>query len=329
MNNFCTLFDTNYLTRGLALYKSLKEVCESFHLYIFAFDAECFDTLKKLELEDATIIPLSQFEDEDLLKIKPTRNSTEYCWTSTPSTILFVLKNFNVESCTYLDADLFFYSSPQIVFDELNSNSILLTEHRYSKVYKKEIENSGKYCVQFITFKNNKEGLEALTWWRNKCLEWCYDRIEDGKFGDQMYLNDWKERFPGVHVLQHLGGGIAGWNVSRYNFRVISNILYGFEKLSENKFPVVFYHFHNLKFYTNGQIELGPRIISKDAINIFYKPYIITLLQIEKEILKINPSINPNGVTKKKLIIKSPLTFIKRKLFKTHHVYNLKRFLER
>ena len=33
-------------------------------------------------------------------------------------------------------------------------------------------------------------GLKALKWWRDRCLEWCYARIEDGKFGDQFYIED-------------------------------------------------------------------------------------------------------------------------------------------
>lgn len=35
---FCTLFDSNYLDRGIALYNSILRVMDSFKLYLFAFD---------------------------------------------------------------------------------------------------------------------------------------------------------------------------------------------------------------------------------------------------------------------------------------------------
>ena len=174
--------------------------------------------LINLSLANATIISLSQLEDKDLLRVKSDRTIAEYCWTATPSTIFYVIKKYNVESCTYVDADVYFYLSPQIIFDELADNSILLTEHRYSHEYRKDEKNNGKYCVQFITFKNDIYGLEALTWWKDQCIIWCYNRHENGKFGDQMYLDDWTTRFRKVHVMQHLGGGLAGWNISQYDF---------------------------------------------------------------------------------------------------------------
>lgn len=34
--NFCTLFDSYYLDKGLALYSSLEKVSEDFTLYVFA-----------------------------------------------------------------------------------------------------------------------------------------------------------------------------------------------------------------------------------------------------------------------------------------------------
>jgi hypothetical protein len=325
--NFCTLFDSNYLSRGIALYRSLEKNCENFHLFVFAFDKRTYHLLKKLNLSKATIISLDEFEDEKLLAVKPSRTIAEYCWTSTSSTILYVLENFEVDNCTYVDADVFFYSSPKPLFDELGDKSILITEHRYSPQYNKELK-AGKYCVQFVTFKKDENGIKALKWWRERCLEWCYARYEDGKFGDQLYLNDWTERFDGVHVLQHLGGGLAAWNVQQYNFKIINNKIFGVEKSTGKEFEVIFYHFHYLKFFYNGKIELGRRKLSKDVIEIFYKNYIKLLEDIKNDMLKIEPSFDPNGSIKNNFNWKTPVLYFYRKLSGFYNIFDKEKFLE-
>jgi hypothetical protein len=327
MYNFCTLFDTHYFSRGLALYYSLEEHCSNFHLYIFAFNDKAYNTLLKLNLSKATIISLAEFEDEELLRVKPTRNIAEYCWTSTSSTILYVLEKYKVESCTYLDADLYFYSSPKPLFDELGENSIFLTEHRYSPKYNKELK-SGKYCVQFVTFKNDERGLKALKWWRERCLEWCYARYEDGKFGDQLYLDDWTERFESVHVMKHLGGGLAAWNVQQYSFIKVRNKIIGTELTSGNKFDVIFYHFHYLKFFTNGRIELGRRVLSDNTKKIFYKLYIKRLDEIKERICKIDNSFDPHGTSKEPINWKTPILFVYRKLTNGYNLFRKTEFLK-
>ena len=234
MLNFCTLFDSRYMSRGMAMYESLKKHCNNFHLYIFAFDDPCYNFFKKNAFDNITIISLNEFEDQELLRIKPTRSKGEYCWTCTSSTILYVLNNYPVDNCTYVDADLYFFASPQILIDEIGNNSILLTEHRYTPEYD-QTKTSGKYCVQFMYFKKDARGIKALQWWRERCIEWCYNRMEDGKFGDQKYLDDWTERFEGVHVLKNLGGGVAPWNMQQYTFYKENNKLYGIEEATQKE----------------------------------------------------------------------------------------------
>lgn len=302
------------------MYYSLEKHCDNFHLYIFAFDKSAEEVLKKFQLKNATIISLQQFEDKELLKVKPTRTIAEYCWTSTSSTILYVLNNFSFEACTYLDADLFFYSSPINIFEELGDKSILLTEHRYSPQYNKEIK-SGKYCVQFVTFKNNEHGLKALKWWRERCLEWCYNRFEEGKFGDQLYLDDWTERFEGVHVLQHRGGGLAAWNVQQYNFFFENQKLFGTEKTLDEKFEVIFYHFHYLRFFSNGKIELGRRTLTKNILNVFYKPYVVRLEEIKQKIQSLGYDFDSHGAQREKINWKTPILFLYRKLSGVYNIY--------
>ena len=55
------------------MYNSLSQHCKDFHLYVFAFNDECYSILQSLQLKNVTIISLSEFEDEELLKVKPIR----------------------------------------------------------------------------------------------------------------------------------------------------------------------------------------------------------------------------------------------------------------
>ena len=324
--NFCTLFDSNYLTRGLALHESMVKYIPDFKLFIFAFDDRSHKILTKMKLKNTVVISLKEFEYPRLLEVKPTRSVAEYCWTSTSSTVLYVLDRFGVDNCTYIDADICFYSSPEPIFTEMGDNSILLTEHRYSPRYNKEVK-SGRYCVQFVTFKNDERGRKALTWWRDRCLEWCYDRYEDGKFGDQLYLDDWTERFEGVHVMQHLGGGLAAWNVQQYDFVEINGKLTGKELSSGQQFDVIFYHYHYLRFFKGGKIELGRRVLTKNVLDIFYKPYILTLDRLKREITTRWPGFDPNGTRESKFRVVTPAIYIMRKLTGVYNVFDENTFL--
>jgi hypothetical protein len=295
MLNFCTLFDSNYLTRGLLAYESLMRTTENkAHLYVFAFDDLCAEILEKLRLPNLTLVTLAEFEDEELLKIKPTRSRGEYCWTCTSSTIYYCLKKFNLENCTYIDADLFFYGNPQVLIDEMGYKNVLITEHRYTKNYDQSVL-SGKYCVQFMYFDNSPEAFEVLVWWRDRCLEWCYNRHEDGKFGDQKYLDDWLIRFPkAVHVLENLGGGLAPWNVQQYSF----NTDFAEDKRSKIRFSPIFFHFHGLKYFENGKSIFAPHtyILAEKVIENFYKPYLTALQNMQSKLSEIKPSYLNLGV---------------------------------
>ena len=315
MYNYCTLFDSKYLSRGLAMYESLKKYSNNYHLYIFAFDVRSYSILKKLNLPLATIISLDEFEDEKLLEVKKNRTQEEYCWTCTPSVIKYCIENFNLESCTYLDADIYFFSDPNILIEEMGGKSILITEHRYTPKYNRT-KTRGVYNVQFMTFKNDKNGMKALNWWRNSCIIWCYNKVEDGKFGDQKYLDDWIFRFEGVHVLKHLGGGVAPWNVQQY-------------KLEEKSFELIFYHFHGFKFLLNDKVDLGGYAFTKEDIKLLYKPYLIHLKKIKEKILLFNDNYDYHGtVTSIKFNWKEPIKYFKGLLGRGYNIHQINYILK-
>lgn len=300
MLNFCTLFNTTYLSRGLAMYRSLEQHCEDFHLYIFAFDQHCFEALVKLNLPHASIVSLKEFENADLLAVKTERTAQEYCWTCASSTIKHSITAFQLDHCTYVDADLLFFKNPQVLIDEMGEKSVLITEHRYTPAYDQSAA-SGIYCVQFMTFKNTEEGMSVLNWWVNACLDWCFNRFEDNKFGDQKYLDDWTTRFSCVHVLNHLGGGVAPWNIQQYAFKNVSGEAIC-KELSENQiFDLVFYHYHGFSYSSKRSYMLTHKFynLNRNHIKHIYKPYVKALSLAEEQINANLDGIVPYAINHK------------------------------
>jgi hypothetical protein len=315
MLNFCTLFDSNYLSRGLVTYQSLMTATHNTaHLYVFAFDDACFDVLSSMKLPNLTVISLSEFEDDALLAIKPTRSRGEYCWTCTSSTILYCLEKLKLDNCTYIDADMYFYTNPQVLIDEkADAADVIITEHRYTPQYDKS-KLSGIYCVQFMYFQNTEGGRLVLNWWRDRCLEWCYNRHEDGKFGDQKYLDDWTNRFGDtVHVCRHLGAGLAPWNVQQFELSLsegdihcdvkenYKNLIFNdlwIGKEGKSEFNPVFFHFHGVKLYDNGAAIYAPRmyILNKTVRHIFYDIYLQKLQLAQEELVSFEPALDKKGL---------------------------------
>lgn len=229
-----------------------------------------YDQIKKMSLKNVELIRLVDFEDAELLAIKTTRTLTEYCWTLSSSLPLYVLKKApSIEHIAYLDSDLFFFSSPQPVYDEMGDNSIAIVRHNYSKELSSLEKNSGIYNVSMIIFKNDDRGIACLTWWRERCLEWCYARYEDGKFGDQVYLNDWPEKFPGTHVVKHKGINLAPWNMNKYVLSEKDG------KVFVDEDPLIYYHCHSFKMYAKNDFMLynfSYLMFSQDVL-LIYGPY--------------------------------------------------------
>lgn len=237
MMNFCTLFDSYYIHKGIALYLSLEKVTDDFHLYVMAFDDDSYNKLNSLHFAHMTVVNWSIFEKDRILEIKNERTRAEYCWSCGPSVIHYFLTNYKLPSITYLDSDLYFVGNPQIAFDEIGDKSVAITEQGVSE---KSAKLYGKYCVQFMYFKNDVDGLAALTWWRDSCLDWCYQRFEGDKYGDQKYLDQFPVKFKNVHIMTNYGVGIAPWNMHKYAFT--GNTL----EYEGNSYPCVFFHMHGI-----------------------------------------------------------------------------------
>jgi hypothetical protein len=240
--HFCTYFDRNYLTRAVALHQSLVRHSPSFTLWALCLDADAHAAVYALGIDSFKPIRLADLEQADpaLLEAKPNRSTVEYYFTLSPALPLHLLDTVpDIESITYLDSDLLFYSSPQPVFDELGAGSVAIVPHRYPPKLQ-ELSIYGTYNVAWVTFRNDSAGREVLGRWRRQCLEWCRDHVEDGKFADQGYLDEWPG-LPGVRVIENLGVDLAPWNFMQYR------IDFKTQPPTVDGLPLVFYHFQSFK----------------------------------------------------------------------------------
>ena len=287
MQIFCTLFDSYYLDKGITMYHSLEECTSDFKLYIFAFDDKAYEILKGFNLNHAVIIHYSEIEDKELLRLKTERSKAEYCWTCTPVIIEYVLKHYGEPSCTYIDSDLYFFGNPQILFDEIieAKANIVITEHRFKDSWngRRLCKRSGKYCVEFNYFDQSENAWKALAWWRKKCIEWCYHLYEPERMGDQKYLEKFPKLFKGVYELRHLGGGVAPWNLGQYELkRMEKGVPILFDKKSGVEFPIVFYHFQNIRFLSENTVNISSGTYSRKTKDAIYIPYLKEIDRIRK-----------------------------------------------
>lgn len=300
MYYFSTYFDINYLPRALCLLDSLEKHCESFRVYALCLDDLCLELIKELGRSYVVPFGLSELEASNpaLVSVKNKRSLIEYYYTCGPSFLSFLMDRFSeIDLLTYIDADLFFYSNPQPLFDQFKKHSIGVFPHHmpdYSKV-----TAQGKFNVGWINFRRDANGLACLYWWRDRCIEWCFERYEDGKYADQLYLDQWPELFDGFFEFTYKGANIGAWNVRDYQFSLKSGRVYVDED------PLIFYHFHGLKKMMNNlyNTSLGiarkpPSPILKEQI---YAGYIELL---EKYSMGRNPTSSIRNYNPKFYIIK-------------------------
>lgn len=309
VRHFCTYFDSHYLTRGLALYRSLSRHAGEFVLHALALDETTRRILTAMKLPHVRVVPLPELEeyDPDLASVKKNRSRVEYYFTCTPSLTRYVIEHVaDSEIVTYLDADLFLFADPEPIFRELGDGAVLIVAHRFPPDLR-HFESAGVYNVGWLSFRKTPEGQTCLNWWRERCLEWCFDRVEPDRFADQKYLDDWPARFPGVVVLQHKGGGLAPWNVRNYALTESAGGIWVDDQ------PLILYHFHGLRWVKPWLVQsrlseygVSPGQTLKGRL---YAPYLRELLRVERDLrtrFRWSRAEQPSEMQRNPLILTRP-----------------------
>ena len=245
---YFTLSDRGFLPRTLAMCKSLRVYDSISPVYYFATEPLLQIEFDAFESVGVKVLPIEASLGEELVNsLRDSRSLLEFMWTL-PSQLLTRMWEIE-QSCTdftYLDADIFFYSDPAIIWQEIPGNSASIVRHNFSKRLQSIFLESGEFNVSWVSVPNSSIGMAIASKWASDCLEMCPDKpvIHNEKliYGDQKYLDYWPELYPSnLHIIVHLGAGVAPWNYEEYEFSTCAPLLV-------NKLPIIFFHFSSHQF---------------------------------------------------------------------------------
>ncbi|GAA0181787.1 glycosyl transferase [Clostridium sediminicola] len=293
---FCAITSKEYLIKAITLYRSIKDKINNFQLFILCVDNTAYDILKKLKLVNVTLIRHLSVEKEfqELNEIKSHRSLKEYCWTLKAPLIKYVMDKYGIQSVVYLDSDLYFFDEPSKIFESWKDYSILMCDQRA----KGELQRThGYYQAGLVGFRRDNYGIPCLNWWKDRCLEWCYDNVDEGneRWGDQKYLDKIPFEFKSIKVVRDLGVNAAPWNIVENNKFKIDKKADGIY-INNNK--LIVYHFGSLLIFEDEEFDLWklyPNDFEEEVVNNIYIPYL-------KELINTMDYLVNNGVNVYELI---------------------------
>lgn len=291
MRIFCTLFDGGYAAQGMALIDSLNTHCDACLIYILCMDSDAELLLNHAGIQNIVLIRLDELEkfDHQLSDVKGRRKLIEYYFTCKASLLRYILNlQADCECVVYLDADVFFFSSPSLIDAEIATTSVAVTEHKFSSG-NEHLLKYGRFNAGWLSVRNDATGRRCVEWWRARCLEWCHDYTEGGRYADQKYLDEFPEKFNAA-IINHLGANLAPWNMGNYFFSRSD------DKILVNDQPVIFCHFHGLKRLAGPIFESGlakfQQRLSTVAKYALYIPYLKKCCEAEYIIRDIRQTLS-------------------------------------
>lgn len=273
--------------------RSLRRVAPAAQVWVLCLDDLTLDIFRQISEPGVQPIALSKFESGDpaLAAAKADgRSLIEYYFSAKPSLIAHTMRAVpSAEYVTYLDSDLWFFADPSPVFCEAPCASALLTPHRFPGA-SRERECFGRFNAGWVAFCRSDEGQASLQWWRSRCLEWCFDEVDEanGRFADQRYLDRIAQDFPHAHALQHTGANLAPWNVGGHRLTLRDGAI-----MVDSADPLLFFHVHGISS-VSGSLYITPQEVYRSAPDTVlreyvYRPYIRALRAIDRELAPLMP----------------------------------------
>lgn len=145
----------------------------------------------------------------------------------------------------YLDPDIIAYRRFDEMFEALDGGAItVLTPHALAPNLLPDSPNdltflqAGVYNLGFMALANTPQTLQLLKWWETRLRTECVsNRVADGLFVDQKFVDLWPAYCPGTHILHNPAYNVAYWNLDGRSVEKRG------EAYAVDGVPLAFFHF--------------------------------------------------------------------------------------
>lgn len=231
----CTISTYTYLPKVEVLYQSLKDNTH-FDFYCLVIDEDVIDN-KNSRIHYLSLRDIKEYISSSIYT--KYKNDALRWGAKTLLMQFLIAKGF--EKIVYVDNDIYFYESPNAIFERLEEKSFLLTPHFYQAIpnnHERWFEANfrvGLYNAGFIACTS--ESLNILKWWQTCCEYNIKKRLQRGLFDDQKYLDLVPVLFDNVEVVKNRNWNMAGWNDLEFD---------QIQTYDPNGFKPLFVHFTRL-----------------------------------------------------------------------------------
>ena len=233
MKNKHTVFTSvnrAYLSRALTLARSVHEHDPDVHFVLLLVEPELSQdfepekVFKEFLNEDAfnEILTLKQLNTSDIANFE-NYSVIEMCTAVKGIASQFLLNREESKIVTYLDPDLYFFTSLEEIRREHQNSDVLLTPHLIhnptdnSVIHNDEVAGSMKHGIfnlGFVSFKSSTRGKMIASWWADRLAISSSSDYQRGLFTDQKWWDLSLIYFPDIGVLKNDGFNMAPWNLS-------------------------------------------------------------------------------------------------------------------
>lgn len=172
----------------------------------------------------------------------------ELC-TAVKGPLLLSLLEEGPDAIVYLDPDIAVFGSLDVVLQELERSSIVLTPHQVDPdtdrmaIFDNEVSSlrHGTYNLGFLAVRADDVAFDFARWFDARLRSFCYAELDRGIFVDQKWCDLVPAFFDRVGILRDPGCNAASWNLSQRHLKIDES-----GSITVNGSPLSFFHFTKL-----------------------------------------------------------------------------------